>query len=357
MVGVAALSRLRAPELLRIRNAHFRRLTALYSGEVFDQAFVLCGIGGSSEADQYAEPERWVAEALDSLAEQTERAKDAQVFRPLVVEPNPYGVHFVDRIFGARVYHYEGQWWSDPLPRPVGELHEPDLERSGTWRLARRQVEAFDASGVTVPLFGLPTIASALNVVVSLYGEAFLVALMERPGAARRYLKVINDLLCEFHRWYLARIPSEQLQCVVAAGRTQPRGFGQLCGCTTHLLSAGQYRDLIAPLDDALLSVYPNGGMVHLCGVHTQHIFVWREMRSLRAVQVNDRAAEDLETYFRGLRGDQILYLNPTATMTVERAMAITGGRRLVLVADLQTPPLSGGEQGWRPHAGSSSRR
>jgi len=332
-------SRLCDPALLAVRERHFSRLTALFAGATPAGPFVLCGIGGSSKADQYAEPERWVEEALDSLAEQAERAKDEQVFRPLVVEPNPYGVHFVDRIFGARVRHYEGQWWADFLKTPVGELHEPDLESNETWRLARRQAEAFLASGVTVPLFGLPTIASALNIAVNLHGEEFLVALVERPAAARRDLGVINGVLCELHRWYLARGRGEQLQCVVAAGRTQPSGFGQLCGCTSHLLSAGQYRDFVAPLDDELLSVYPNGGMIHLCGIHTQHMPVWREMRSLRAVQLNDRAAEDLESYIDGLRDDQIIYLNPTPTTTVERAMALTGGRRLVLVADLAEPP------------------
>ena len=161
-----------------------------------------------------------------------------------------------------------------------------------------------------------------LNVAVNLYGEDFLVALT-RPDAARHDLAVINRLLCDLHQWYRAHLPVAQLQAVVAAGRCQPPGHGQLCGCTTHLLSAEVYREFIAPLDDALLSVYPHGGMIHLCGVHTQHLPVWREMASLRAVQLNDRAAEDLEAYFRGLREDQVIYLNPTPTMTVARALAI----------------------------------
>ena len=331
--------RLCDPMLVAPHGAHMERLRALFDGAPPRRAFVLCGIGGNSKADPYQEPERWVEEALDSLADQAEKAKDPQVFRPLTIEPNPYGVHFIDRMFGARVFHYEGQWWADFLKSPVGTLEHPDLERDDTWRLARCLAEAFLASGVRVPLFGLPTIASPLNIAVNLYGQSFLIALLEHPEAARRDLRLINDLLCDLHRWYLARVPPEQLQCVVAAGRAQPPGFGQLCGCTTHLLSAAQYREFVAPLDDALLSVYPHGGMIHLCGVHTHHIPVWREMRSLRAVQLNDRAAEDLETYFRELRDDQILYLNPTATMTVERATALTRGRRLVLVADLASPP------------------
>ena len=174
--------RLTGADLLAVREQHIARLGALFAGEPLESAFVLCGIGGGSKADQYAEPERWVHEALDSLAEHAEKARDAKVFRPLVVEPNPYGVHFIDRMFGARVFHYEGQWWADLLRTPVGSLGPPDLVRDDTWGLAVRLAEAFLASGVTVPLFGLPTIASALNVALNLYGEAFLVALIEQPG-------------------------------------------------------------------------------------------------------------------------------------------------------------------------------
>ncbi len=38
-------------------------------------------------------------------------------------------------------------------------------------------------------------------------------------------------------------------------------------------------------VDDELLLVYPHGGMIHLCGSHTQYIPVWREMKFLRAVE------------------------------------------------------------------------
>lgn len=84
-------------------------------------------------------------------------------------------------------------------------------------------------------------------------------------------------------------------------------------------------------VEESLKSLVPHGE-------HTQHIPVWREMLPLRAIQLNDRASEDLEAYFQGLRGDQILYLNPTPTMTVERAIQITGGRRLVIVAEVDAP-------------------
>lgn len=145
---------------------------------------------------------------------------------------------------------------------------------------------------------------------------------------------MITDLLCTLHQWYLAHIPREQLQPVIGWARTQPLGFEQICGCTTALLSPRLYCEFVAPLDDEVLSVYPHGGMIHLCGAHIQHIPAWREMHWLRAVQVNDRAAADLPAYFRDLRADQMLYVNPYEGMSVDQALRISGGRRTVLVAE-----------------------
>lgn len=318
--------------LVRARERGFRRLADIRRGGA--GPVYLRGVWGTSGANAFREPERWVAEALASLEAHTEAARDERVFRPLCVEFGPYGVHFTGPMFGARVYLKDGQWWGDPLGIPVGSLQPPDLGNDATWALARRLAEAFTASGATVPLFGLPTIASALNVAVNLHGEDFLMALAAEPEAAGHDLKVINDTLIALHRWYLDHVPPGQMQPVVAAERTQPPGCGQLCGCTTHLVSARMYAEHIAPLDEALLSAYPEPGMIHLCGAHLQHLPVWRAMPSLGALQLNDRAAADLEAYWTGLRDDQVVYLNPCAEMTVERALEITGGRRLVIVGE-----------------------
>ncbi|MBD3181021.1 hypothetical protein GF312_01945 [Candidatus Poribacteria bacterium] len=325
---------LSSDDLIEIREYHFSRLTELYSGKKPERVFCLNGIGAGTSVDAYKEPEKWVEGALDNLATVAEKGIDRKLFRPLVIEYGVYGVHFIDRIFRANVYFHGDQWWVDLLENPVGTLEYPDLEKDETWNLAKRAAKAFVDTGVKAPLFGLPTLSSALNIGVNLYGEKLLISMLTDPEAARHDLQIINDLICDLHRWYLENIPLQQLQMVVAGHRTQPRGYGQLCGCTCHLLSAGLYRDFIAPLDDQLLSVYPNGGMIHLCGIHTQHIPVWREMKSVRAIQVNDRASEDLETYFNELRDDQIIYLNTTPTMTPDRGIEITNGRRLVLVGE-----------------------
>jgi hypothetical protein len=281
----------------------------------------------------YSDPERWVEEAVFDLAGHVDALADEEVFRPLCVQCMPYDVHFVDKVFGAEVLLPEGSyWWSNPLSIPVGSLEAPDLDSNETWLLAERMARAFVATGATVPLFGLPVIASVLNIGINLFGEAILAAMYNDPDAVRRDFAVINNTLCEMHRRIRSIVPEAQLQPVLPDGRVQPPGHGQICGCSTQLLSAEHYREFVAPLDDAVLSVYPNGGMIHLCGSHARHISVWRELKSFRAFQVNNRASEDLETYFAGLRDDQILYVDPCERMPTERVLQITGGRRLVLI-------------------------
>jgi len=333
---VQALDTLRDPRLVEQRDAHMERLRRLFHGQVEGRAYFLCGRRGVGRSDAHKEPEAWLAEALEDVAQHGVLLADQDVFRPLVIEYGPYGVHLIDRIFGATVYELgtPGNWQAECLSEPVGSLEAPCLADDETWALAKRVALRFVETGATVPLFGLPTLSSAINAFLNLYGGAGLVAMLAEPEAASRDLHVINDLIIELHTWYREHIPAAQLQPVVADARTQPPGFGQLCGCSTQLLSRATYAHLIAPLDAELLSVHPNGGMIHLCGTHAQHVPTWREMTCLKAVQVNDRAAEDLEAYFHGLREDQILYVNPCPGMPVERILEITGGRRTVIVGD-----------------------
>jgi len=129
--------------------------------------------------------------------------------------------------------------------------------------------------------------------------------------ASRRHdLRIINDVLCTLHRWYkrTCRFSSFSLSWLTAA-RSRPAS-GRSVGAQRRS-SRRLYRDFVAPLDDEVLSVYPHGGMIHLCGAHTQHIPVWHEMASLRALQFTDRAAEDLPIYAETRRPDQMLYVRP----------------------------------------------
>lgn len=325
---------LNSEKLISKRNELFNCLENLYNGKNERNTFNLWGKVYIPDVNPYEDIEKYIDEALKMLADDAEAILDDEVFRPLAIEFGLYGVHFIDKIFGAEVFFQDGQWYNHTIKSEVGELRAPDLDKDETWALAKKTAELFVKAGVKLPVFGLPTIASALNIAVNLYGEEILVMLYTEPEKAYHDLKIINDVLIYIHKWYIKTLPTQQLQPVVSWLRTQPFGYGQICGCTTQLVSPNVYEEIIAPLDEELLSVYPNGGMIHLCGSHFQHIPVWREMKSLRAIQINDRAAEDLELYFNGLRDDQIIYVNTFEGMTSQNAVEITKGKRLVLVED-----------------------
>jgi hypothetical protein len=74
--------------------------------------------------------------------------------------------------------------------------------------------------------------------------------------------------------------------------------------------------------------------MIHLCGSHTQHIGAWREMRSLTTLQLNDRAAEDLEIYLREMP-EKIYYVNPCEGMPVDRVEQLAKTCKIVICAEL----------------------
>jgi hypothetical protein len=52
-------------------------------------------------------------------------------------------------------------------------------------------------------------------------------------------------------------------------------------------------------------------------------------------IQLNDRAADDLETYWRGLRRDQYIVLTPSDRVTVEDALRVMGGEQLVITGEV----------------------
>ncbi len=82
------------PELKNIRDHYMNRLQNLFDGKPGENVFVLSGINGEGKTDLYTEPEKWLYEALDDLTEKADSLKDEIIFRPLSINPWPYGVHF-----------------------------------------------------------------------------------------------------------------------------------------------------------------------------------------------------------------------------------------------------------------------
>lgn len=321
------------PDLLAIQRGWFARLESTFRGDRQDDPVRLNGVFASPAAD-LLDAEVWMPAALDDLAARADALRDPTEFRPLCVHPRPFGVRIVDRVLGAEVYPDRSLplWHTRRLETPIGELPVPDLERNEVWLATRRHAELFVEADVRLPLFGNPALSNVLNTAMNLYGEELFVAMAMKPRKVRRDFEVINDAICAMHRFYLERIPTDQLQAGAAGLRTKPPGYGHVDGCATQLVSGEMYAEFVAPFDDAVVSLYPNGGMIHICGAHTQHIPTWASMQRVRAIQVNDRASEDLQAYLAGLRDDQVLYLQPTRTMTASRGRAIADDRRLVIM-------------------------
>jgi len=325
------------PELIAICDDWFKRLNLLFGGK--DDSKTVFAIAGIDcymvdKTFMYSEPERYVIQCSEYLAENAGKAGNTDVFVPLCIHNDLFGVHFIDSIFGCNVYYEHGQWYNDPLQIKIGTLKPPDIDNSEAWQLTVRMIDAFLSADVKLPIYGLPTIASALVVAVNLFGENILAAMLDEAEAAKHDLKIINDTLKELHIRLMNLIPQNQLQPVIPSQRIQPPGFGQLCGCTSQLISPECYIEMIMPLDDELLGIYPHGGMMHLCGKHDHHIPAFKTMPNLRSVQLNDRAAESLKNYYEGLRPDQIIYLNTDKNITPQKALEITNGKRLVLIGD-----------------------
>ena len=319
--------------LIANREKWFGEMNDLFYGDR-TKALHLAGLGADAVNPDlmYTDPEAWIRDAVSHLVKHAHGRISDKYFVPLCIYDSIYGVHFVDRIFGCEVFFQDGQWYNRYLKNEVGQLQKPDLENNETWALAKRIANAFLDLKVTAPLFETPVIASPLNIAVNLYGEEILVAMLMEPEAAHHDLQIINEVLIELHQWYRAHIPARQLQPVCSCGRCQPPGHGQICGCTTQLLSPGLYEEFIMPLDDALLGIYPHGGMIHLCGSHTQLIPLFAKMPNLKCVQLNDKAAEDLKFYVDGLRDDQVIYLNPCEGMTTKQALQIAKNKKIVIV-------------------------
>lgn len=356
-ISNAAHQILNDPRLLREQQEGYDMLSDLLDGREADNPFLqtytptICGYNGRSGFDlspekeplAYTDPESWVVECLEDMAAYAQHRERKPWFEPFCMEYGIFGVHFIDRIFGADpFYHPPGTWDAKQLDLPVGSLEPPDWEHSDTWKLAETAANTFAAQDVALPAFGLPTIASALNIGVNLFGAELLMTMVEEPDLAAHDLKIINDTLIAIHKRFRALLPSAQIKPVGSMFRALPDGYGQLCGCSCQLLSGELYRDLVAPLDAALLDVFPKGGMIHLCGTHTQHLDTWVNMPQLRVFQIG---RFDFAEYATRKRKDQLLYFFPADERTnefpcmelIEQAMAATGGERMVIMASV--PP------------------
>ena len=321
------------PELVAIRDKYFERMEAVFDHGCDDRekGFVLYGTQVGIDVVPGDDYMAKMEAALIELAEQADDLRDPEVFRPLIFSIMAYGVHFIDRLFGMDGY-------TQYLDNEVGELPIPDLDNEPSWAYVKEATQAFLDLNLTVPVFVGVCLSSPLNQAMNLYSEKFLMAMIDNPDAARRDLRVMTDVIKTMQKWYIDTVPSWQLQGAAATVRAQPPGYGHIDGCSTHIISAEMYREFIADLDNEILSLFPKGGMIHLCGNHVRHIPTWAKMPALKSVQMSSVANEEVEEQVQGLRPDQVVYLGPTSVLPLEKIMDATGGYRIILAENIEAP-------------------
>ena len=101
--------------LIAERDQWFDRMSDLFNGKdneyLRHKVFTLHGMELKHRSNMYSDPEAWFFECLELAL--TKKAAFADGFSPICVECRPYGVHYIDKMLGANVYNYAGQWNAD----------------------------------------------------------------------------------------------------------------------------------------------------------------------------------------------------------------------------------------------------
>ena len=322
-------------DIWRAQDLHWQRIRQLFAGEQPDWVPLIWRHGKPVPIHRDYDPAVWLDEAIEEFRAEADLFADVCVWVPFALTLQRYQLHFLAALFGCRIWERDEIVWRKSLSaqgRRMEDLRAPDLASNAVYREMIDLIRfVLDATGGAVPI-ELPELLSPLTEAVTLFEEEFLIALRCEPELAQHVLGVIARTTTEVHSGLLAEADGAFVygslhECTLP-------GYNTVLGCSSQLVSPHCYAQYAAGWDEALLLNESGGGSMHLCGTHTQHMDCWREMRGLKAVQLNDRASDDLEAYWKGLRSDQIIVLWPTETMTIDDAVRITGGRRLVIGVD-----------------------
>jgi hypothetical protein len=295
---------------------HNEKIKKLFKGEIPDEPIFLLGMPMAHEEEDVFDRPKCLDRITADLKSMNPNLNDRENFYCPIVELWPYGVHYIDVLFGCKVKYTSNTIFIEKLNYRPGKLKKIDLDNSEvfvqSYELVKYLVNYFDNK----LRISTPVLSSPLNIALNLFGEEFLVCLMEDKNEALYSLEVITDAIVNLHKKFKKISP--MVRHYASSFRYTPDGFGHICGCSTHLVSGKIYEEIIAPFDEQVLSVYPEGGTIHLCGKHTQHLNAFKGMKKLRGIQINDTAADDFELYLKGLRKDQVIYMSPTQTVSTQ---------------------------------------
>ena len=321
-------------DLFAAQYQHQERMLALLSGcqpdrvPTFDYAaFQLPTVGPY-------QPERWLAEALHHFRVNLQSYCDPVTWRIPGLALCRYGLHFTSAVLGCSIREVANQPWCKSLAemgQSPQDFRIPNLDENAVFQDILRSLRFFaDATQCRLPI-ELPFLAEPLLAAVDLFGSEFLILLAQEDELADSILADISSCVLMMRSQLHAAVPEADLRDYHTCACPMPNGYTFVHGCSTHLVSAQTYRKHVAELDSMHLTHQANGGCLHLCGKHTQHLPVWRDMPGLRALQLNDDASVDLEHYWRELRQDQFIVVWVGTEMPWQRAVRLTHGRRLAI--------------------------
>jgi len=329
-------------ETMAVQREHHRRLEMLCRGEQPDSvpAFAACvprmPLVGPYDAGAC------LAEGLAELRNRAATFRDPATYRPFALSLARYDLHFPAAIMGCPIHMDEhGQtWWTSlsQLGRTIDEFRCPDLDANADFQemldLLRFVVEATEGR---IPV-EIPYVSEPLILGVDLFGNDFLALLAGDPDRADRFIESITTFILDMRRRFLEAVPGAPLIPHGSCGRPVPEGYNLLYECTTHLISGPAYERHFRDRDRGLMRCAATGAGIHLCGAHTQQCSAWQHAPELKMIQVNDRATEDLEVYWRNLRPDQYIVFMPCEAVSLDDALRITRGRQLVVEAEVEKP-------------------
>jgi len=315
-------------ELQKHFEHHDGRIREMFGGRHPKEPIFLTGLPAHEEEDMLSDFNKVKERALADIGNILPVLSKNTFYSP-VAEIWPFGVHYLDVIFGCKVFHRSGTIFAKKLSCRPGKLKRPDLGSSDVF-LRSYELAKFLLDSVPPEIkISTPVLSSPLNIATNLFGGEFLVTLMEKRDEAVSALETITGIIIELHKAFGMLGP--RVRPYAASSRYTPDGFGHICGCSTHRVSGRTYAETIVAFDEQVLSVYPEGGTMHLCGKHLQHADAFKKMKKLRGIQINDAAADDFEGYLAGLREDQVIYVAPTASVTAQKIIEKGKGRRVII--------------------------
>lgn len=274
--------------------------------------------------------ERWLDNQLRAVKANVEEAlASSSLFYPIIEMFSLYGTHYMDILFGGEVRWKDGQFWSQEVDYSVSEIAPTDLSRSSlieeTVELAKWIKERTGGRF----LIAMPDAGCPLNIAINLFGERFLMELALAPQNAKRALGIIADATRRVYEVLIEAVGQETLRCHNAYYVYTPHDYAGLSICATQLISAEHFSTCVADADDAAVPSVYKGMIQHICGRSAQHIGELSRRQRVKGVQVGP---EDFETYFKGLRADQVVYVDLTERMSLDEIMELSRGERTIVL-------------------------